>query len=406
MADDRRILAARDIARAPVHRVGEIFSLIHRGEARTISELCDATGLARSTVGTRIARLLDLGLIAAASASPVGKGRAPSLYTFNPAAGIILAAQVGITASRAALTDLEGDIIDSVMVDTRVDLGAEPVLAALGNAFEALLAGNDTRTGRLHGIGIGLPNVIELTRLNTESSDEEPGAMSDWSELVSTTLTKRFSAPAFVDQDVNLLALAEQRVHWPDSRALICVKAGTVLSAGVLIHGSVVKGREGLTGEIGHTTVQSGGGLCNCGNRGCLNVVAGGKALAENLRAEGHAAGTARDVARLAQQGLPEAIEQVRNSGRRIGEVLAGAVNLLNPDVITVWGYLAEPEEHLFAGLRESLFSHALPRASDAVKLVPARLGNDAGIKGASMIVVEHSLSEQAVEAQVEAANS
>jgi predicted NBD/HSP70 family sugar kinase len=86
----------------------------------------------------------------------------------------------------------------------------------------------------------------------------------------------------------------------------------------------------------------------------------------------------------------------VRTAGRRIGEVLASAVNLLNPDVITVWGYLADAE--LLAGIRETVYQQSLPAATGSLKLVPAQLGDDAGLVGAAMIVVSKILAPDAID--------
>lgn len=382
-------------------RYGEILNLVRRGEAATIAELCDATGLARSTVASRVALLRQEGLLAVSRHTSGGKGRAAAVYAFNPDAGSTLAAHIGMTATNVAVTNLEGRVLASRMLDISVDDGPESVLGSIEEAFRRLL----TEAGgmRLHGIGVGLPNFIELATLEPAVLPGAGSPGANWEpERIAAVLGRDFDVPVLVDQDVNLLALAEHRVHWPDAQVLLCVKAGTVISAGVVVHGRIVRGKQGLTGEIGHTPVGSSEVLCNCGNRGCLNAVAGGKALAETLRAAGFTAHTVRDVADLAMRGVPEAVEQIRQSGRRIGDVLAGAVNLLNPEVISVWGYLAEPREHLFAGIRESLYQHAIPMASDAVQLVAAKLGNEAGIRGASMIVLEHTMSDAAVDLRME----
>src|SRR5699024_9942977 len=105
----------------------------------------------------------------------------------------------------------------------------------------------------------------------------------------------------FVDHDVNLIALAEQHMHSPNPTVLISVKAGSVISCGILANGSIIRGKSDLAGEIGHTMVGGSQALCNCGNRGCLNATAGGKTLAETLKGEGFEANSVQDVVSLAK---------------------------------------------------------------------------------------------------------
>lgn len=380
-----------------VARSGETFNLIRHKEANTISELCEKMQLARSTVTARIRLLLQSDLITESKPSTAGKGRSAAAYQFNPQAGLILAAQIGITASRAAITDLEGHILGSMMIDVKASCGQNHLMKEIHKAFEQLLQDNLSNGAHLYGIGIGLPNIFELRQISHDPHSDCTDR--DWSlEKFSSELTKKFDVSVFVDHDVNLIALAEQHMHKTNPAVLISVKAGSVISCGILANGSIIRGKGDMVGEIGHTMVEGSQALCTCGNRGCLNATAGGKALVETLRGEGFEVNNVRDVVALAKTGVPQAIEQIRISGRKIGEVLANTVNLLNPEVICVWGYLAEPEEHLFAGIREALAKHALPISAEALTLTPTKLKDDAGIRGASMLVAERMLASDEVE--------
>ncbi|WP_043057145.1 ROK family transcriptional regulator [Enteractinococcus helveticum] len=384
-----------------VLRSGELLNLIRQRGPCTISELSEAMELARSTVTSRVKILLDADLILESRSTASGKGRSAAAYEFNPNAGVVLTVQIGITASRAAVTNLDGHLLGSAMIEAKTSSGQIQVMQEIVQAFRQLLENNSTRGKRLYGIGVGLPNLLELRQVLNTSRDLPTG--SAWSlEELSTALVEEFDVPVFVDHDVNLIALAEYHMQSPRPEVLISVKAGTVISCGILVGGDIVRGRQDMTGEIGHTMIEGSDALCNCGNRGCLNAVAGGRVLAEVLREKGFEADSVQDVSALAKRGVPEAIEQIRMAGRRIGQVLAGIVNLLNPDVIRVWGYLAEPEDHLFAGIRESLAKHALPMSSEVVVLGPTQLRDDAGIRGASMLVVERMLTDDEIEQRLD----
>ncbi len=214
-------------------------------------------------------------------------------------------------------------------------------------------------------------------------------------------LQARFERPVFVDRDVNFLALGEHRTSWPDARVFLCLKVGTVIACGLIIDGQVVRGATGFLGEIGHTKVHGHDEPCNCGSRGCLNTIASGGALAAQLHEHGFDIHSAREVSELANQGVLEAVQAVRAAGRQIGDVMAGAINLLNPDVIAVWGYLVDAGDQFLVGMHEAIYKTALPASARAVSLARSPYGDDAGLRGAALTVIEHTLNPEAVDALV-----
>ena len=376
----------RAAANVRAERAGEVLDLVRRGQARTTGELATQMGWARSTVQERVQLLLREELLTSTSSVQLGRGRPAMGLAFNPSAGIVLAVQVGVTGSRVALTDLATEVLWSDVVDTGISARPGELITAIDETSANALVTLGLPASRLRGIGIGLPGKVELA---TASSSD----VGEWLRYpIADALSESYGVPVHVDQDVNLLALGEQRSSWPEADVFVCVKVGTVIGCGLVINGSVVRGATDLAGEIGHTHVAGNEQPCACGNKGCLNVVAGGGALAATLTAAGIATANARDVARLARDGSVPAVQAVREAGRNIGEALAGTINLLNPTAISVWGYLADAEDHLFTGLREGIYGHAVPAATAHLTLERARLGDEAGIRGAAMVVIEHLL--------------
>ncbi|GAA1566159.1 MULTISPECIES: ROK family transcriptional regulator [Kribbella] len=384
--------ARRRIPPSRIVRAGEILELVRRGDANTTGQLADQLGIARSTVNDRLELLLASGMLTLDGPTAVGsRGRPASTLSFNPRSGVTLAAQLGISGVRTAVTDLSGEILASRMTDIDVTSGAVPVLGVVIEDFGRLLDQLGVETAKVHGIGVGMPARIEL-------ATNAPGA--DWSgEAVQDVLAGWLAVPVFVDHDVNLLAFGEHCARTDEPETLISVKVGTVIGCGIVVNGKVVQGVSKLAGEIGHTRVGGSQEPCSCGNVGCLNAVASGAALAKQLRARGLDAPNARAVAALARSGDVEAGHAVRMAGRDLGEVLASVVNLLNPGVISLWGYLAEAEEQLIAGIRESIARSAQSGPAGDVRIEPATMGADAGLYGAAMVVVEHALSPSAVDA-------
>ncbi|MEV5967384.1 ROK family transcriptional regulator [Kribbella sp. NPDC051952] len=381
----------RRLSPSRIVRAGEILELVRHGQARTTGQLADQLGVARSTVNDRVEVLLASGMLTLDAAASVGsRGRPASTLSFNPRSGVTLAAQLGISGVRLAVTDLAGEILTSKMIDIDLTTGPAAVLELVTTSFDETLRDLGTDPAQVHGIGVGMPAKIELA---PHAGD------ADWSsEAVCAELSNWLPVPIFVDHDVNLLAFGEHCTRADDIEVLISLKVGTVIGCGVVVNGTVVQGTSGLAGEIGHTRVGASEEPCSCGNLGCLNAVASGGALARRLRANGVDAPNARAVAALARSGHVEAGHAVRMAGRDIGEVLAGVVNLLNPAVISLWGYLAEAEEQLIAGIRESIARSAQSGPAGDIRIEPATMGADAGLYGAAMMVVEHALRPTAVD--------
>ena len=373
-------------------------ALIRSGHARTIGEIAFSMDMARSTVMQRVDLLISQGLVVAgtSTAETMGvRGRPAAVLQFDPGSGVVLVAQLGMTGARVAVTDMDGSILAERFAAFAIELGPETVTEKISTALTDVLGDTGHLGSAVEGIGVGLPSAVELATSRAPMVTE----ITSWEGFpMAERLSGCFDVPVFVENDVNLLALGEQRICWPDSSVLLCVKAGSVIGCGTLVQGAIVAGAQGVAGGIGHLAVPGDTTPCACGNVGCLDAVASGRALTAALKAAGLPVSSARDVATLARNGVPEAAQAVRKAGTAIGAVLAYAVNLLNPDVIAVWGYLAEAEDHLLAGIRESVYRRALPAATRSLRLVKARLEDGAGLTGAAMMVTSNVLSPSAVD--------
>jgi predicted NBD/HSP70 family sugar kinase len=205
--------------------------------------------------------------------------------------------------------------------------------------------------------------------------------------------------PVLVDNDVNIMALGEHWTHWRDVDNLLFVKVGTGIGCGIVASRAIHRGAQGAAGDIGHITVPGNeDAICRCGNVGCLEAIAGGRALAERLSTPGRAVPGSREVVALVRAGDATAVRMVREAGRSLGVVLAACVNFFNPGVIVVGGDLAEAHEQLLAGVREVTYQRSLPLATQDLTVVPSRLGDRAGVIGAAIMVIEHLLAPEVID--------
>jgi predicted NBD/HSP70 family sugar kinase len=284
-----------------------------------------------------------------------------------------------------------------VAFDMDIADGPERILELIDERFGDLLreAGRTARDVR--GIGIGIPGPVAFA----SGQPVNPPIMPGWDQFsIPGWFGGRYpDVPVLVDNDVNIMALGEHWAHWRQVEHLLYVKVGTGIGCGIVAGRRIHRGGEGAAGDIGHIVVTDAEDVvCRCGNTGCLEAVAGGRALAQRLRADGYEVDGSRDVVRLVREGNPDAIRMLRTAGRSLGEVLAASVNFFNPQVIVLGGDIAAVHEHLLAGLREVVFQRSLPLATRNLRIVPSALGDRAGVAGAAIMVLEEILAPAAVD--------
>ncbi|WP_329051036.1 ROK family protein [Amycolatopsis sp. NBC_01488] len=373
---------------------GELLQLVRTGQAATRKALLTHSGLSRTTLTARLDRLQAAGLLTEGGHEDSTGGRPARQLRFDDRHAVVLAASVDTMHAEAAVTDLAGRRLAHRAGDLRVADGPEPVLGRIAEWFEEMLARVDRP---VCGVGVSVPGPVEPGRGRVT----QPPIMPGWDGYpIDTHLGARFGAPVLVDNDANLMALGEHRARYPDSAALVVVKASTGIGAGLVIGGEVYRGVDGGAGDIGHVRLPGyPDARCLCGSLGCLAAVAGGGALAARLTELGLPTASGSGVRERILAGEPAAIRLAEAAGRQVGEVLATLVCVVNPGVLVIAGDLAEP--HFVAGVREVLYRRALPRSTQNLRVEIGGRGEALG--GAVAMVVEAVFAPSAVDRRLEA---
>ncbi|WP_079144087.1 ROK family protein, partial [Streptomyces luteocolor] len=406
----------------------DLLHLVRSGRATTRGALQQVTGLSRATVGQRLDRLFRAGWLREGAGDPVGSplgGRPALRLEFDDAHAVVLAADLETRHARTALLTLGGEIVAERSGPLAVEDGPDTVLGELGARFGALLRESGHRADSVCGIGLAVPGPVD----SETGRVVQPPIMPGWDGYdIRARLRRAFAEesptrtrpgtpagspvpadlPVLVDNDANLMAYGEQRTHYPDCSAFALVKVSTGIGSGVVVGGAVYRGIDGGAGDIGHIRVPDGAGaLCKCGSYGCLAAVASGRAIARRLteagvRTEaGAPVASGSDVRALLDTGHPEAVGLAREAGRRVGEVLATVVTLLNPGVLMIAGDLAGTP--FLTGVRELLYQRALPRSTAHLEVATSRLGERAALIGAGTLVVEHLYAPERAERRLAA---
>jgi glucokinase-like ROK family protein len=404
-----RQLQVREAA-APPARAGNgadrelaaVLDLLRREGAATRPAIARGTGLSRAVVAQRLADLQASGLVVEAGSEASSGGRPPRQLRFNAGLGHVLLADLGATSIAVAIADLGGAILADYAEDADIAAGPEVVLGRVETLFAELCAATPQAPGALWGIGVGVPGPVEFSTARPVA----PPIMPGWDDYpVRERLSARFGAPVWVDNDVNVMALGERAegiARGEDD--VLFIKIGTGIGAGIISHGFLQRGAQGSAGDVGHIQVVFDPDVvCRCGKIGCLEAIAGGAALARAGRRAAeqgesalladylaqHGALTARDVATAALHGDPVSVKLLRDAGRHIGQMLATAVNMLNPSLIVVGGGVAGAGDILMASIREVVYGRSLPLATRHLQIRQSRLGERAGVTGLAAMVLD-----------------
>lgn len=306
---------------------------------------------------------------------------------------------VGGTNVKIALVDSNGKIGYSDTIPTRAEMGYEYTVNNMKQAIRDLLTETKLTAKDIEGIGFGLPGQVDFKSGIVRLITNIPG----WVEIpLAKMIEDEFHIPTRIDNDVRCAALGELNFGaGKGCENLICITVGTGIGSGLIVNGKLVRGASNAAGEIGHIKLQMHDGpICGCGDTGCLEAFAsgpsivamaeeyimGGKSTKYREMANGNDI-TPFIVAEAAKAGDAVAQRIFTKMGEYIGIGLASVVNLLNPERIIIGGGVAGAGDILMTPLKETLKKRAMKIAGDTVEVVPAQLGNTAGVIGASLLI-------------------
>jgi predicted NBD/HSP70 family sugar kinase len=383
-----------------VTTAGDVFALIRELRDTTRAELGQLTSLSRTAVAARVAALLELGLVAESEQAASTGGRPATLLTFDADAGVVACVAIGISRTRMAICNLAGELVTTSDIDQEVALGPDDLMPDVVKRLDVML--EDHRGIPVYGIGLSLPGPVDRERGCSRDSPILRGWDGVELRPYFDEVQRLSGVPVFLDNDANAIALGERGGELQRHDDLLVLKASTGLGAGIIAGGVLQRGAWQAAGEFGHNKTAAAQGIpCRCGDTGCLEAIAGGWAVVHALKQQGYSVRHMRDVVELAHAGDPEVRRMIRDSGRHIGEVVASAVNLLNPKVLVIAGDLAGAYETFVAGLRETLYGNATAMSTRELEVVPAAHGSHSAVAGTAAMVLDEVLSPSAVDALI-----
>ncbi len=342
---------------------------------------------------------------------------------------------LGGTNLRIAAVSEDGQLLEKVTTGTKVKLGRDAVISEMTDAIREV-AMKFHKGGRLLGVGIGVPGIIDMRTGMLRESPNLPG----WNDYpVRNEIERRLGAPVVLENDANSAALGEAWLGAARSVEHMCmITLGTGVGGGIVLRGRVWHGMTGMAAELGHIAVDPNGPKCGCGSFGCVEQYASATAVMRMAR-EAIASGNAPELARaagndvefsakfvhsLAMQGDKPAQEIFRKMGWALGVLMADLVNALNLNMYVIGGgvssaweafappmfdelqkrsfvYAATAPDDIAAEISQGASANLKPLSTSPRTIVTrALLGSDAGLYGAARLPM---LGEEVI-AQVPAA--
>jgi predicted NBD/HSP70 family sugar kinase len=317
-------------------------------------------GLSRSTITSVVDELLAAGTVVEVVPDKDARrtGRPPTLVGLSGSLGVAVGIEIANGAIRVAVCNTAQELLVHDVVPMDDHTPPEAALKTAGTLVDQMLARAGAARGDVLGVGVAMPGPIQRrSGVNGRATTLKP-----WVN-VNPRIAARdvLQLPLMVDNDANFGALAE--LTWGAARGLkdlafIYTAAG--IGAGLVLNGGLYLGANGTAGELGHTTIDENGLVCECGGRGCLNTLANADAITQNLFRSHRDRLSITDVIKLAQLGDAGCRRVLADAGRHIGLAAANLYNLLDPELIVIGGSLAPAGEILLGPLRESMARRAI----------------------------------------------
>lgn len=319
---------------------------------------------------------------------------------------LFIGIDLGGTKIHTALVDAAGKIVARDYRETQAAGGQKVVIERMVDAARRVMGEAGLAPAQVTAVGVGSPGPIDSRTGVVTAPPNLPG----WQNVpLKQLIEEALGITTFLENDANAAALGEYRFGAGRGvQNMIYVTASTGIGGGLILNGQLYGGTTGAAGEIGHITVLPWGPYCGCGNRGCLEALASGTAIAREGRelvrrgvptlisdlSEGHPERvTAKLVAEAADKGDTEAEEILAEAMAYLGVGMASLVNLFNPELIVIGGGLTNMGEGLFGPVRRAIERRAFPAAARAVRVVPAELGDDVGVLGAVAVAIAQMAS-------------
>jgi len=313
---------------------------------------------------------------------------------------------LGGTTVKGAIIGEGGICGEVIRVPTEAHAGGQRVMDNILALIGKLAGAGGADAGSFMGVGIGTPGFVDSDGTVLGGAENLPG----WKGMqIYMPITERFGLRVAAANDVTVAALAELRFGAGRGvRNMVCFALGTGVGGGIVTNGRLYKGSHGMAGEIGHIVVETGGEQCACGQRGCLERYASATGIvnmAVAMAMEAAEGGDLTAFAKLVRRNPAEVTSKLvyeyvaradalalavhNRACDMLGRAVGIMINTFSPDRVVLGGGVMMAGNVILEAVKSYAVRHCWPAIFDRCKIVPAQMGEDAGVVGAGVLAIE-----------------
>lgn len=365
------------------------------------AEVARVTGLSIPTVMKITDELRRINLIRVIGKRKSIGGKRPELYEFIRNSFYSIGLDIGRNKILVVIIDMSGKIMHKKEIKTGETIPAQGLIERIIALLKEIIADSHLEDDKILGIGIGMPGLLD-----TEAGIVLFSPDFNWEHInLIEKIEENFSYKTVIENSNRTLALGE---HWfgagTESSNLICVNLGYGIGAGILENGEIIQGSSGSSGEFGHIILDKDGPVCSCGNRGCLEAISSGYAIANQARSLiesgcetvltslSHGDPSKIDAKLVFSAAFledPVSLDIVNNAIRYIGIGIATLINLFDPEQIILAGGLTKSKEIYEESLETLIQTYQMKFAGRKVKIKYGKLGDKGSAIGAATLLIK-----------------
>lgn len=361
------------------------------------ADIAQSTGLNKGTVSSLVSELIIESFVYESGPGTSSGGRRPVLLHFNHQAGYAIGIDIGVTEILSIITDLEGTIIHEQtlhLANTQFPSVMESIFQLIDQCIDHM----PNSPYGIIGIGIGIPGMIN----NKDQILLAPNLK--WKNVnIKQQLEDRYDFPIIIENEANAGAYGEKLYGaGKDTQDLVYMSVGTGIGTGIIIDNHLFKGANGLSGEMGHISIDLNGKTCQCGNIGCWELYASEQALINEANQKKDLL-TCKQNQRvpidldelmiLAETNCSPAIELFHQAGQYLGMGMINIINTFNPSKIIIGNRLAKASHWLETSLLKVVNERAIAYHQNHVDICFSKLSSYSTALGVSAFVVDHFIS-------------
>ncbi|MDR4887730.1 ROK family protein [Fredinandcohnia sp. QZ13] len=361
------------------------------------AQISKNTGLNKATVSTMVAELIDEQMIYEIGSSQSSGGRKPVMLYFNSHAGYAVGVDLGVNYILGVLTDLSGNKMEEVHIPIEKREFNE-VVESLKSVIQTLLIKAPESVYGVVGIGIGVPGIVDKEKKILFAPN------LNWNNInLKEIIEKEYNIPTIIENEANSGAHGEQLYGAGKHISnLIYVSIGIGIGTGIIIDNKLYTGVSGISGEMGHITIEANGRKCSCGNRGCWELYASEQVILNDAKNSIHENSVLdfNGLVNEAFKGNPLILQLLNTLGENIGIGLTNIINTFNPEVIIIGNRISQFKNWISNPIEHILSERLLPYHKDKTEIRFSELGKHSCALGAASFAISGFLAEKKVSEQ------